>query len=160
MSDCWPRTRPPYSVLQVEPLRLQRVLEESGLRTSDRAMLLAAICSASPRDNTTRLSAVELRRLAGEPSGKKNGGGWMSGSLKRLQALGLVAKVPHNAGGPGWMVSPLVVDTWGSPSQVRQRWRRFRALLTEAQQREQLKALAEIEQAEQQQGADPVAAAA
>lgn len=161
MSDRWPRTRPAYSVQQFEPALLQRALEESGLRTGDRALLLAAICSASPRDNTTRLSAFELRALAGEANPRTNGGGgWMTGGMQRLQKAGLVARVPHDAGGPGWMISPMVVSTWGSPSQVRQRWRKFRALLTEAQQAEQLKVLAKLEQAEQQQGTDPVAAAA
>jgi hypothetical protein len=157
--SAWWRAEP-YSLMSFQPAQLLQVLEEmnaAGLTTGERAVALALMALADPRTNTARASAREIRRLAGDRWPLQSGGGGrLSGATKRLQQVGLIVKVPAEAGG-GWMLSPGLCTTAGAPSTLQRRWRKFRGLLTEAQQAEQLKVLAT---ATEQQQPEPVAAAA
>lgn len=126
------RRAEPYSLLALRPAELLKVLEAlnaAGITTGDRAMLLSVLALVDPRTNTAHASAFEVRRLAGERNPRSNGGGGsMTGGLHRLQAQGLLARVPHTEGG-GWMLNPYLVSTAGSPETLKRRWQRFRALL-------------------------------
>jgi len=139
----------PYSLLAMRPAELLKVLEAlnaAGVRTGDRAMLLSVLALTDPRTNVAHCSAFEVRRLAGEKNPRPiGGGGSMSGGLWRLQAQGLLVRVPHTAGG-GWMVNPLLASTAGSPEALKRKWKRFRAML--------------IANTPEQQSPEPAAAAA
>ena len=157
--SAWQRAEP-YSLMSFQPAQLLQVLEalgEAGLTTGDRAVVLALMALADPRSNTARGSWMEIRRLAGDRWPLQSGGGGrLSGATKRLQRLGLIVKVPAEAGG-GWMLSPALATTAGTPSTLQRRWRKFRGLLTEAQQAEQLQVLAA---ATEQAQPEPLSAAA
>ena len=134
------REREPYTWLTLAPAELAQTLEQirgKGLLISDRALLLATVALCDPRTLTARAGCREIRRLAGEQNVLERGGGGQSaGGMQRLQRAQLVAQVPMEAGGPGWMVSPAIVHTGGDPAVVRKRWARFRALNTASIERE------------------------
>ena len=160
------REREPYTWLTLAPAELAQTLEQirgKGLLIGDRALLLATVALADPRTLTANASCREIRTLAGEENVRERGGGdQLTGGMQRLQRLGLVAQVPPEAGGRGWMVSPAIVHTGGDPSVVRRRWLRFRALNTAGIEREDQRLerrLAKATTTEQDQP-EPLAAAA
>ena len=129
------RQRPGYSWLVFEPATLLKVMEEMNaspeLLPCDRAVLLALMASLEPRTNSTTATVAELQRLAGLARG-----GWVNGSLRRLQRAGLVVRTVVGEGSTmavlGWMLNPAIACCGGTSKPIQQRWERFRRLLEEA----------------------------
>lgn len=129
------RQRPGYSWLVFEPATLLQVLEEMNaspeLLPCDKAVLLALMASVQPRTNSTTASVAELQKLAGLARG-----GWVNGSLRRLQKAGLVVRTVVGEGSTmavlGWMLNPAIACCGGTSKPIQQRWERFRRLLEES----------------------------